>query len=499
MVEAISFFTWSDYSIPLCKSCNRTFHVKCAMPPPPESNPILRSGHTPSDAELQSVSATINEMEECADNLKNELCALQEMMDRLRSTEYVLRSVLDVHRAYVAPIRRLPVEILAEVMDWACGVNANLLERDCMPLTLSAVCKSWRDLMLASPILWARWSLDINNATRTMACVVTPRLELFLDRSGDIPISQIIEHGYRTYQNADKAPIAHILLQHTHRWQHLDLLSVENAKEFHLLEGRPLPQVKTLLGGPQQLRFAVISGVFNGFPALRSVRVCAGQSEVIPDLPWGQLESLRATPSRPGYALALLQRCPNLRRWTYDTGVRRFDIVPMPRVNIVLHQLRKLSIDMAQQHDDNPLKHITAPALEALILRWTYTRAAPTIADPLPPFLARSSCPLRRLELHQPLHVDFACLRTLRSLVALRISYAKAALLSPLGSQPSELYAHLSKDDILPQLEVLELWGEDRTWPDVLYELIGIRQHDGRPLQKVKWNDLDLIDEFGDA
>lgn len=57
----------------------------------------------------------------------------------------------------------------------------------------------------------------------------------------------------------------------------------------------------------------------------------------------------------------------------------------------------------------------------------------------------------------------------------------------------------LSKDDILPQLEVLELWGEDRTWPDVLYELIGIRQHDGRPLQKVKWNDLDLIDEFGDA
>ncbi|KAK0192044.1 hypothetical protein F5146DRAFT_881461, partial [Armillaria mellea] len=59
------------------------------------------------------------------------------------------------HQSFLAPIRRLPVEILGIVFEEACnlptfGINSSVT----FPTTLSSVCFHWRNTCLSTPSVW---------------------------------------------------------------------------------------------------------------------------------------------------------------------------------------------------------------------------------------------------------------------------------------------------------------------------------------------------------
>ncbi|KAI5898028.1 uncharacterized protein SCHCODRAFT_02744332 [Schizophyllum commune H4-8] len=148
MAASVSFYQNHSCDILLCKDCNLSLHVDYAIPPTPAANTILRSGHMPSDMERQSILRTIETMEDCDNELEKQLAALDTQRKQLEQARSTISSALIVQKAYLTPIRRLPLEILSNVMAWACEGEIDLAVRVCPPLALSAVCKTWRDLYL---------------------------------------------------------------------------------------------------------------------------------------------------------------------------------------------------------------------------------------------------------------------------------------------------------------------------------------------------------------
>ncbi|KAK2465099.1 hypothetical protein APHAL10511_002907 [Amanita phalloides] len=74
--------------------------------------------------------------------------------------------------AYLSPIRKLPSELLRDIFIW------NFDEYPCSAWVLSAVCKSWRTLVLNSPKLWSRIRLVTNLQSSA------DTIRLWLERSG---------------------------------------------------------------------------------------------------------------------------------------------------------------------------------------------------------------------------------------------------------------------------------------------------------------------------
>ncbi|KIM29292.1 hypothetical protein M408DRAFT_52998, partial [Serendipita vermifera MAFF 305830] len=59
-----------------------------------------------------------------------------------------LEKEAEVQRAWIAPIRKLPIEILAEIF-----VHCSSLS-ELAPVTVSEVCRFWRQVILATPQAW---------------------------------------------------------------------------------------------------------------------------------------------------------------------------------------------------------------------------------------------------------------------------------------------------------------------------------------------------------
>jgi len=89
-----------------------------------------------------------------------EVSALSDRIRVLQSEQDALQEQISLARAYLAPVRRLPVEILLEIFEFACcegfGLYGTTLSQE-LPdvLSISSVCTSWRKAAIRTPSLWA--------------------------------------------------------------------------------------------------------------------------------------------------------------------------------------------------------------------------------------------------------------------------------------------------------------------------------------------------------
>ncbi|TRM64807.1 hypothetical protein BD626DRAFT_400262 [Schizophyllum amplum] len=444
----------------------------------------------PLDAERRGLTSAIKEMEDCLDDLQNELISVEELMEELRNVEKTLKSVLEVHCTYISSVRRLPKEILSEILDLGCGDTVWLTDRRCTPLALSSVCRSWRDVILGLPHIWGRWRIQREcHLPRTTVRAAANRLRLFLERSGDTPFSQTIEYEYQPRTLSPPATAYLLaLIPYTHRWQHLHIVdstfSVRDEKGFKLLKNKPLPRLITLSGSARNIQLGVDCGVFD-IPTLRHVYLSnKSQLECVPELLWGQLETLSISSSTAAYALSIMQRCPNLRTWKFATG--NAGGLPEPSLSpgppTVHKHLRDVRINLETQKVENPLQLVTAPSLESLSLIWGVYRDSSADVDPTPAFLTRSACTLRRLVLSRPPQIGVALIADLCNLVELRLDGP------PHSPLTDEFLASLSTGGMLPHLESLELGGALAFKADALIELVESRRAMGCSLRTLMVN-----------
>ncbi|KAL1670178.1 hypothetical protein GGF50DRAFT_109559 [Schizophyllum commune] len=309
--------------------------------------------------------------------------------------------------ALLAPIYKLPMELLAEIFSLACEFTIyELVEGFPTILTISYACRLWRDVIHGLPELWARLPLYVlydtlngNIETPFSYHAIARRAQLIIKRCGDTPLESCVQYDA---DNRDMwTELDEVLFEHTRLWGHLAL----NTSGLFRDDRKPLPSLQRLdtysdyitpqddpectLLHAKQLRALGLTNRYHPLPALAP-------------LPWAQLTSLRTT-MHAAAGLAIIDICPALEQWDHYQPAFQTSIEEVGPQNAGFTQsarLRSLTLSRDALAADGEeilqiLDHLRTPQLES----WHFImdRDGPTIRSRAYSFLLESGCRLRSL------------------------------------------------------------------------------------------------------
>ncbi|KAF8214063.1 hypothetical protein K438DRAFT_1956164 [Mycena galopus ATCC 62051] len=287
----------------------------------------------------------------------------------------------ELHATATYPVLTLPTEITAEiflcclpVFDPLCIPN----HKSSAPIVLTAVCRQWRDIALATPVLWSK--LQVRFGKIAPEIVLKPTfiegiIDRWLDRAGNRPLLLEFEHRSGTKSLFTLSRFRKLI----HRWSpRVQYLSLDmgwhdmrpldlNSANFPLLQGAALAcddDAPIIL--------------FSTSPHFHDLRLLCELTLDTFALPWHQLTKFTGMVL---WDLQLFTLAPNLTEITcgFDFGVADFVVTTH-------HNLRSLTVD---EESDDIIQYLTLPAL-----RYLDVSHADACHDSLQSFLARSSPPL---------------------------------------------------------------------------------------------------------
>ncbi|KAL1702250.1 hypothetical protein EV121DRAFT_210482 [Schizophyllum commune] len=498
MVETL--ISRHNRSFSLCNACDNGCRLELDMPPLGPENTILRTGRLLSTAEKERIGQTIAQTDESLAEIGAKVKELMDLVAQLHEGERELKALRSVQQAYLAPVRKLPPEILSIIFKMYCGdKSVDLLQKRCPPLILSSVCKVWRDTILGLHSVWNHFEFSTYGiVSESKFRRLLNRLRAFLEYSGDLPLRHCVTFSLDTFSARDskRTQPLDLLIEHAHRWTEVEFESGGGLSEgartlLGKLDGRRFTCLQKLVGDVHVLAACSEMGLFEGLTALRSVTLRGvpydmRRTDVPPDLPWDHVEEL--TTFLPcEYALAYLQRCPNLVEWSY-AFMSRFGAGQMylPRSCITLPRLKTLSVHFSHGSDTGLLYGINTPALQDCALRFISgfdTDASIGLDD----FLARSACPLRRLVLEYPPRSVMNALYTdaLQGLTSLSMRADRSVPLTKAFIDLLSTPDSAGRPRLLPLLDSLELGGEPEGFKATALVRMGeARRKMGYPLKR---------------
>ena len=366
---------------------------------------------------------------------------------------------IQLDHSVVSPMNRLPIELVAKIFTHCLPDKPASPDQHKAPLLLGQICKHWRTIALATPLLWrtisARLSSDSDIMERQVAWI-----ELWLLRSSECPlvIDLIISrpHSHRALDAA---------IRHAHRWQDVSLyLTLSSLRRLAPIQGR-LFELRRLRLRPDMVGEVPVEQIctFQAAPNLQEVDIFLGSAPF--DLPWTQLIRARFRCHVPDCA-EYMRKASNLVQCTLGNCWLDSDVRVPDR--IVVSQIVSLHLEETYQSGvESIFQYVTLPALRDLSIsfRGTVWPHSYYVA-----FLLRSRCRIERLALigatmaYQEL---VSLLQSLPSIVELHILWVDTTVAE--GYQPIVddnflrlLTCNESLDTppvLLPKLQAIMLWG----------------------------------------
>ncbi|KAI5886102.1 uncharacterized protein SCHCODRAFT_02556642 [Schizophyllum commune H4-8] len=497
MVETFLIGYHRDLS--LCNACDKACHVELDIPPPGPQNTILRTGRLLLSAENERIGQAIARTDECLAEIGAKAKELMDLVAQLHEGERELKALRSVQQAYLAPVRKLPPEILSIIFKMYCGDESiNLFVDRCPPLILSSVCNVWRETVLGLHSVWNHFEFSRYGESNLENLLI--RLRAFLEYSGDLPLRHcVLAYDLDTVSTPDlkRMQALDLLIEHAHRWTEVEFesggggLSEGARRVLAKLDGRRLTHLQKVDGDVHVLAACSAMGLFEGLTALRRVSLRGGphdlgRTDMLSDLPWDHVEELE-TFLPCDYALAYLQRCPNLVKWEYaDTSQFGPGQMYLPRSHIILPRLHTATFSLSRESDIGLLSGITTPVLQDCAVYFFYgflTRANIGFDN----LLTRSACPLRRLVLENPSSPVMRALYS-DSLQELTFLSVHAYRTVPITDKFIDLLStpdSAGRPRLLPLLESLELGGRPDCFnATALVRLAEARREMGYPLKR---------------
>jgi hypothetical protein len=391
----------------LCANCGYTITNDIVLPTTPVPD-LLGGNYVVSEFHAQMICDTISAAQADISRLDGEITRLQVVLDGLTNKRDALQTYTHSHTALVAPIRRLPPEVLSEIFLRYNDKNSlSYLQRlNTAPLLLGSVCSRWRAIALSTPRLWTSFALAIRPKYLKSDAMLA---KTWLARAGTCPLTICLtRQGH--YQNAMK-PLMNVFLLHCEQWYdiHLDVLppvlgSLAPAKNR-------LPRLQKLYLGCE---LEETLNIFECAPQLRWLHLISGLDPSMVKVPWNQIEYLDMGVREVDRCLDLLRTTPNLEKC----------VVLIPSLEsrqshspIQLPRFRSMIITGDPTHLFDTL---LLPELHEICInsRWTAT-------SQLTSFLSRCSLAKLSLQLKNPPSDDemIQILRTCPSLVQLDLRW----------------------------------------------------------------------------
>ncbi|KAJ7620939.1 hypothetical protein FB45DRAFT_927946 [Roridomyces roridus] len=349
---------------------------------------LLESNDPPLDTDVLPIRHFLGEKQSRLDDLNAKIDELQAALGQLLSERDEVADLVQRHSAILAPIRRVPIDVLSEIFSWTSFTRrVRGTERDSPPWILGHICQSWRSLVLSSPLLWR--SIEIIPDVHPMSMLQSQLL-----RSAHIPLDITL----RWEGNAHEMALLSLLVTHCLRWRALHVkVASKNTKILMRLRdiyGR-VPQLTRFTFEDTTNIYSVDHEVsfLSQAPSLREViftdSTFLGLAPRF-QIPWAQITRYRGS-FRALDQLHILSTCSNLVDCSLLSTAPR---IPPSDVPISLPRLRRLRVE----DSCGLLSHIVAPRLEELLMEANFPAVLPLIS--------RSSCRLRSLILCQGCQFD---------------------------------------------------------------------------------------------
>ncbi|KAL1679260.1 hypothetical protein EV122DRAFT_210185 [Schizophyllum commune] len=427
----------------------------------------LRGGRVFSDTETASLRSSLLSHEKSLRTLQLELDAHRKAVERLEELEAVLSHAISGERALLAPIRRLPVELLVDIFTTACIP---------LPGELAAI-------IYGLPRLWARIPFDEVYDIREGAAyahhsLIVHRMQLIVARSADIPLASPVR--YTGIDRSLMAKFTEFLLQYNHKWTDLrvsapGVLRWRGIKRLSQLRRLEAPQqFLTVYDDPEAALFFA--------PNLRIAKLTNIRVHTLPSLaplPWAQLTKL-STYMAADDGLRIVSRCSSLEHWYHRQPPPDYIRAPGPiQGTIVSSRLRSLEISRHASMRDTTgngwqiLDHLRAPQLAKLTMH--QPRSGPTASTRLRAFLVASGCHLRELTITKSVPAeDLGCVVDLQALQSLETLELSARARHPMTD---DIVAYLALP-MMPQLRQLALDGVHQAAESALTEMLAERSRE---------------------
>jgi hypothetical protein len=190
--------------------------------------------------------------------LESQLEGAMAILDLARRNVAVLQQHIDERKAWLAPIRRIPHDILSVIFFYACR------EAWSAPLLLGQVCRVWRESIIATPMAWTHIPMDrfkspqllyhfLERSARCGLHLRVPPTSL-LDPFQDIPNETVMDRTICLNINANR---------------HIGLLRKGSPVLESLLLNGQAPEINAALNGPDPDYSFILDA--DHFPNLRSL------------------------------------------------------------------------------------------------------------------------------------------------------------------------------------------------------------------------------------
>ncbi|KAJ7595354.1 hypothetical protein C8J56DRAFT_1159869 [Mycena floridula] len=336
-----------------CKRCCSQYASASKSPGPSRLEEILSlSRNNASSIDHISASSLIastkTDVAECNHQIKRyeaEKIRLEGLLVSLRNQKRSLERLEEACQSLVAPIRRIPPEILRNIFI-LLGAKCKIVNQKTSidGFTVAAVSHRWRAIALSSKELWMDLTID------PFAVKQLGLLDRLFELSGQSPL-RITMFG-----KAFDAPLVTKLLTQSHRWCYLDVASLWHPRE--MLEDSRL---NLIMLEDIRLRLAAairLDKIRHHTPQLRSVAVTGLEYDI-----WQNNQALFVPIDA---TLNLISICPNLTSAT----IRASDIISLQiphSSSIYKSSLKTLSIlDCSSEALDSAFSQVDYPQLTSL-------------------------------------------------------------------------------------------------------------------------------------
>ncbi|KAJ7601143.1 hypothetical protein C8J56DRAFT_27246 [Mycena floridula] len=181
-----------------------------------EIDELLASGSPPTQAQRAHLNRLI-------DTSNDEISRLNAAIDKLITEREMLQQNVASYKAILAPIRHLPREMLREIFVSCLPANkATDIAITDAPLLLGRVCRSWRELTMSTPQLWAsihvRFTENLEPITVQRRC---DEAQIWIGRSGICPLT--VKVGNNGCTSPIVVEFIQSLTRFSTRWRSIEL------------------------------------------------------------------------------------------------------------------------------------------------------------------------------------------------------------------------------------------------------------------------------------
>ncbi|KAJ7506749.1 hypothetical protein B0H11DRAFT_1850270 [Mycena galericulata] len=295
----------------------------------------LNTNYTPSESEVAEIRALLVEPLNALIQLSAEISEREVAIGDLKARFESLMNQVDLHKALMSPVRRIPQEILQEIFIACLPTHNALVDSREAPQILGRICSYWRTVAYSTPELWS--SIHIAPMTERFSGYVTQRSRLkfvelvatWLDRSAPLPLS--ISYSLQaTWTSLGSEPegigLVNQLYRVCRRIRHLEVSGQMLTSEIQpllTLDAESLPLLESVkIRSPQGLHPSTLASWSDikiiHIPHLLRLSLYFEINPVENALPWAHLTELNIVGAYSGLtrngALQVLRRCPNLER-----------------------------------------------------------------------------------------------------------------------------------------------------------------------------------------